>query len=187
MKRILILTILLMSSLAWAGSTTVVVGQGGGGEPSCIGCSTSNDSIQTESGVTQTFDATGVRTAWQFTLASTTCVTGLYVNCSNAGSEEETAYIYTNSSNAPGTAVDGCSCTIQTGTSKADVFGAFASTVTLSAGTYWVVFTASTPNNCATGADSSGTGAHMYYDGGWQDADQAGYYWRMGVYGCTPE
>lgn len=31
MKRILILTILLMSSLAWAGSTTVVVGQGGGG------------------------------------------------------------------------------------------------------------------------------------------------------------
>ena len=29
MKRILILTILLMSSLAWAGSTTVVVGQGG--------------------------------------------------------------------------------------------------------------------------------------------------------------
>jgi len=30
MKRILILTILLMSSLAWAGSTTVVVGQGGG-------------------------------------------------------------------------------------------------------------------------------------------------------------
>jgi len=35
MKRILILTILLMSSLAWAGSTTVVVGQGGGGEVSC--------------------------------------------------------------------------------------------------------------------------------------------------------
>ena len=33
MKRILILTILLMSSLAWAGSTTVVVGQGGGGAP----------------------------------------------------------------------------------------------------------------------------------------------------------
>jgi len=33
MKRILILAILLMSSLAWAGSTTVVVGQGGGGEP----------------------------------------------------------------------------------------------------------------------------------------------------------
>jgi len=32
MKRILILTILLMSSLAWAGSTTVVVGQGGGGQ-----------------------------------------------------------------------------------------------------------------------------------------------------------
>jgi len=31
MKRILILTILLMSSLAWAGSTTVVVGQGQGG------------------------------------------------------------------------------------------------------------------------------------------------------------
>ena len=36
MKRILILTILLMSSLAWAGSTTVVVGQGGGGE-ACSG------------------------------------------------------------------------------------------------------------------------------------------------------
>ncbi len=36
MKRILILTILLMSSLAWAGSTTVVVGQvssGAGGGP----------------------------------------------------------------------------------------------------------------------------------------------------------
>jgi len=31
MKRILILTILLMSSLAWAGSTTVVVGQAGAG------------------------------------------------------------------------------------------------------------------------------------------------------------
>lgn len=36
MKRILILTILLMSSLAWAGSTTVVVGQGGGGEASAL-------------------------------------------------------------------------------------------------------------------------------------------------------
>jgi len=40
MKRILILTILLMSSLAWAGSTTVVVGQGGagGGGAFCTGC-----------------------------------------------------------------------------------------------------------------------------------------------------
>ena len=38
MKRILILTILLMSSLAWAGSTTVVVGQGGGaGGGGCSG------------------------------------------------------------------------------------------------------------------------------------------------------
>jgi len=39
MKRILILTILLMSSLAWAGSTTVVVGQGGagGGGAACSG------------------------------------------------------------------------------------------------------------------------------------------------------
>jgi len=41
MKRILILTILLMSSLAWAGSTTVVVGQGGGGA-----CSSSLASAQ---------------------------------------------------------------------------------------------------------------------------------------------
>ncbi len=45
MKRILILTILLMSSLAWAGSTTVVVGQvssgaGGGGTTAYIGWST---------------------------------------------------------------------------------------------------------------------------------------------------
>lgn len=44
MKRILILTILLMSSLAWAGSTTVVVGQvssGAGGGSACAGaCNT---------------------------------------------------------------------------------------------------------------------------------------------------
>ena len=38
MKRILILTILLMSSLAWAGSTTVVVGQGGGAPTGCTTC-----------------------------------------------------------------------------------------------------------------------------------------------------
>lgn len=41
MKRILILAILLMSSLAWAGSTTVVVGQGGG-EASCTGVEGNN-------------------------------------------------------------------------------------------------------------------------------------------------
>ena len=60
MKRILILTILLMSSLAWAGSTTVVVGQGGGGgEGGCaggsdgtIGTSTTNASITTEATTT---------------------------------------------------------------------------------------------------------------------------------------
>ena len=44
MKRILILTILLMSSLAWAGSTTVVVGQGGGGEAFCSSCTGSGTS-----------------------------------------------------------------------------------------------------------------------------------------------
>jgi len=37
MKRLLILIALLMSSVAWAGSTTVVVGQAAGGGLSCAG------------------------------------------------------------------------------------------------------------------------------------------------------
>jgi len=43
MKRILILTILLMSSLAWAGSTTVVVGMGVTSAPA--GCAGGSDGV----------------------------------------------------------------------------------------------------------------------------------------------
>lgn len=56
MKRILILTILLMSSLAWAGSTTVVVGQGGG-EPAGF-CSGSELFCEDFEGTDTTWDAT---------------------------------------------------------------------------------------------------------------------------------
>jgi len=57
MKRILILTILLMSSLAWAGSTTVVVGQGGG-EPAGF-CSGSELFCEDFEGDDVTWDAVG--------------------------------------------------------------------------------------------------------------------------------
>ena len=70
MKRILILTILLMSSLAWAGSTTVVVGQGGGGEEAfcstctgdlvfCWGMTADSVDITASGGCTQGTDTTG--------------------------------------------------------------------------------------------------------------------------------
>jgi len=53
MKRILILTILLMSSLAWAGSTTVVVGQGGGA-PTCL---TDNFTSLAQDGALETYNS----------------------------------------------------------------------------------------------------------------------------------
>lgn len=183
MRRFLILLLLLTIPLVCRGDGWFYGGVAASGG-SCASCTTSNDSIRYESGVSQTADGVGVTTAWQFTVSSTVCVTGIYVNCSNPGSQAMPAYIYTDSAGSPGTAVTGCSCTIQTGTSKADVFGAFAATQTLSVGTYWVVFEGGV--NTATGSNNSGTGAYMYYAGGWQDADAAGYYWRMGVYGCAP-
>lgn len=62
MKRILILAILLMSSLAWAGSTTVVVGQGMGianlgdfsADANCVGAWSFENNLNDSSGDSQT-------------------------------------------------------------------------------------------------------------------------------------
>ncbi len=95
MKRILILTILLMSSLAWAGSTTVVVGQGGGGAAFCSAAGNIvEETWDTESGEDNTWADT---TSGTYTLDpdhTPQAVTGFDTQCLNTAARAAWTYAY---------------------------------------------------------------------------------------------
>jgi hypothetical protein len=188
MKRILILTILLMSSLAWAGSTTVVVGQGGGGE-SCASCTTSNDSAfvtDTISGYSNANEV--IWLAYKFTTATTKCVTGAYFHCTDGGtSTGATMEIYTDAGGNPGSIVSaGYTSTVANlPDTEADVEFAFASTQTLAAGTYWMVWKCAS-TNVTYYYSSGGTGWKYSTDSG-SSWSSSSYHRQAGVNGCDPE
>ncbi len=189
MKRLACILVAILIPLVCSGDGWFYTGAGGGGgEPTCDGCNTGTDSVQYNSGITQTSSATNIYSAWQFTVSSSVCVTGVYISCSDAGAFEMDGEIWSDSGGEPDSVVSGCTATVALGTSVADVQFNFAATQTLPAGTYWVVLKGGV--NTSTGSDNAGTGSHMYSeDSGstWSDADQAGYCWRMGVNGCSPE
>ena len=115
MKRILILTILLMSSLAWAGSTTVVVGQvssgAEGGAAFCSSCSgtgsspsfcwevtadAADDVTITDGGGCSVDDTTGTDESQVEISAAPAGKTGYAVDCGSTGSVAYDRYAFSN-------------------------------------------------------------------------------------------
>ncbi|HPV30365.1 MAG TPA: hypothetical protein PLT30_12925 [Deltaproteobacteria bacterium] len=95
MKRILILTILLMSSLAWAGSTTVVVGQGGGGAAFCSAAGNIvEETWDTESGEDNTWADTTSGTNTLDPDHTPQAVTGFDTQCLNTAARAAWGYAY---------------------------------------------------------------------------------------------
>ena len=189
LQRLLIIALCLLipsSAGSWG-----VVGMSGGVASvagNCSTCNTTNDSARFASGITQTASATGVWTAWKFTVSTTTCITGGYVSALHNGAPADHVFeIWTDSSSHPGARVGaGYTSTVSVGTSIGDVEFNFAATQTLTAGSYWAVMQCSSDG--VTGNGTSGSGDHMYSEdsgASWVDADAAGYYWRFGVNGCT--
>ena len=99
MKRILILAILLMSSLAWAGSTTVVVGQGGAEDGGPAGfCSAAGNIVEetwdTESGEDNTWADTTSGTNTLDPDHTPQAVTGFDTQCLNTAARAAWGYAY---------------------------------------------------------------------------------------------
>jgi len=194
MKKYLLLVILLMSSLAWAGSTTVVVGQvssgAGGGEASCTSCNSSTDSsIEEDANATTGSNHKDIWIARPFTIAATRCITGAWFTSFDSGnSSGATVEIYTDSAGSPGSIVGtGYTCTVANlADASSDYEYLFASTQTLSAGTYWQVM--KMPFNSFYRYGTVG-------DKVWKTSTNSGSSWsaaetytfRGGVLGCVPE
>lgn len=157
---------------------------------SCESCTTDNDSALHDSGVTVSNDfAYTYWFAYQVTVSATRCITGIQATvCDQSGSTGGTFELYTDSSGSPGSRVgDGYTVTISDySDALADNFGAFASTQTLEAGTYWIVIKQAGGSHIGYG--TSGTGTMKYSDDSgstWTDATGS-YYWDVSLWGCTP-
>jgi hypothetical protein len=146
-KHTAILTVLLMltAPAAWAASAAMCIGARGISE--AVSCTTANDSnIINNTGNTNSTPATFL--AQKITLAATTTVTEYVWNICAADAGNHTAYLYTDSSNLPGTAISGTDV-IMTGTNIGACGSPAAKTFTLAtpktgvaAGGYWLVIRA---------------------------------------------
>ena len=136
MKRILILTILLMSSLAWAGSTTVVVGQGGsgGGGGGFVGINdAATTTVAMESGLETNVDGFWIRVA----ASATGTVSYMHIRESSGFSTSENnggafkMFIFDDSNAYLGQTA----CTFSGGDGVLD--GTLSSPVSVTSGTYY--------------------------------------------------
>lgn len=189
MKRILILTILLMSSLAWAGSTTVVVGMGA--PAGCTSCSPST--AQFNSSKTTTAGSLGAYTlAWEFTLTSAKCITGISGEVFDSGNAGNILYEIWSGTHAggPSAVVSGCSVAVDgtsipnTYTQGVETAGDFESIQSLTAGTYFVVVRPGTMANWGYGYVSEAGQNFWSYSGGTWSVN--GYPGQVRVLGCDP-
>lgn len=199
MKRILILTILLMSSLAWAGSTTVVVGQVSSGSGGGGACSTSTDSVQfafadTEEGRSAGACTTTTYRGQYFILSGATVLTGVSLLCNRdvnpTGNTTIYLYAYDTEGDAPsGSAL--ASCTVANSSLSAtatETFFEFSSPYSASASTYCVyavtedAFVISRTNTNPVANSTS----ILSTDSGSSWSEGASYdYLGEGIYGCN--
>lgn len=131
-------------------------------------------------------------TGTQFTTSASKVITELRLWCWDDGTDFGSiiAQIYTDSANTIGSAIAGTSATVA-GTSipngvanGAVVNFTLASTYTLSAGTYWLVFKSTGHNDALFQTRSQFSGStRRYFDG---SAVQTDGYLRAALYGCDP-
>lgn len=197
MKRIACILIAILIPLVCSGDGWFFSAGAGGGEVSCTSCTTSNDTAQWDSSQTTagwSIQARGF--AWEFTLASTTCVTGLSWEIFDSGNAGTVIYeIWTGThAEGPSSAVSGCSATVDGEANIPNSYlqgteteGLFEATVTLEAGTYFAVYIPGTMTNVVYGYVSD-SGANFWHteDGGstWSDNNYPG---QVRVLGCSPE
>lgn len=164
----------------------------GGG--SCSSCNSGTDSFIVDPGYTTTSTTSdgSQYQAYKFTIAATTCATGVFIESTDesyGGGCGATGMIYSESGGKPDAMVSGCTGTVSdlSNDVQENEF-LFASTVTLPAGTYFVVWYDAGSTCSGYRIGSTGAPANTFYystDGStWSSSS---YYRNMGVIGCTPD
>jgi hypothetical protein len=161
----------------------------GGGEP-CASCNSAIDSKIVDPGntVTAEVSSTDYR-AYQFTTATTKCVTGAFFagDGNGDGTKDVTCEIWGNDGSPTSIVGAGYTGEVEnidaTGDPENEVL--FSATQTLSAGTYWLVCRGTGGVQIGWGRDGGGSGTYKYSSDG-SSWSASSYYIVMGVLGCDP-
>ena len=189
MKKILILLILLWSSACLAGSggyyyAGQTVAGGGGG---CESCNSGNDGYVAENpNVANTVTGNSLGYAWEFTIGSEQCITGVEFEADdNGGSVTITCEIWSDSSGPNeivGAGYTGSVAVPDTAETKAEAL--FAATQTLSAGTYYAYCQPDGEVDWAN--DDDGVGTYYYTANGGTSFSSSSSRRIISVLGCAP-
>lgn len=189
MKNLLTILLILLPLSAFAWGVVSISGGVASAPAGCTSCSPAT--AQFNSNKTTTAGSFGAYTiAWEFTLASNKCITGISCEVFDTGNGGNIIYEIWSGTHAggPTAVIDGCSVAVDgtsipnTYTQGSETAGTFASIQSLAAGTYFVVVRRGTMTNWGYGyVSESGQNFWAYSGGTWAEI---GYPGQVRVLGC---